>query len=364
MTASALPRLLTVLFATIALSGCFDIAQNVVVDKGELSYNAEFRIDAKLAAMSDKKGSLCENFSAAKNQSNAIRVQGSETMADGNVVCKLSAQGPIEQFTQFSPGDKDDALIRISRTAEGAWRIDSSFNLKEKMGGNTAMDGMMQAMFAGRALSWSVTVPKVLQTNGQLSQDGKTVSWSVPVASAYQGKQSFFVVFQAERPWYAFLLDLIDAIKKFFGSLFGGAGQTAAPAAPAVPATAAPSAAPAAATEKASAAPAEQPAQNAATPPAAAPTAPAAAVEAGPITASFDCAKARSNQEKLICSDRDLARLDIELSAAYRKAREAAADPKALQTEQIEWLKSLRGACSDAACLTQAYKGRLAQLSR
>ena len=89
-----------------------------------------------------------------------------------------------------------------------------------------------------------------------------------------------------------------------------------------------------------------------------------APVETGPITASFDCAKAASAQEKLVCGDRELARLDVDLIAAYRKAREAAADPKALQADQLQWLKSSRNACVDKACLVDAYKARLAQLSR
>ena len=89
-----------------------------------------------------------------------------------------------------------------------------------------------------------------------------------------------------------------------------------------------------------------------------------AAAETGPIAASFDCAKASSAQEKMICSDRELARLDVELSAVYRKAREAATDAKALQNEQLQWLKATRKACSDKACLAEAYKSRTAELSR
>jgi hypothetical protein len=125
----------------------------------------------------------------------------------------------------------------------------------------------MQAMLAGRTLSWSVTVPKVLETNGQVASDGKTVTWSVPLASAYKEKQSFHVVFKAERPWYSFLLDLIDAIKKFFGSLFGGSDKAPAPAA-------APAAAPVAAPAPASA-PVAEPAPAAA--PASAPESAASA---------------------------------------------------------------------------------------
>jgi uncharacterized protein YecT (DUF1311 family) len=347
-------RLTAVILAASALSGCFDVAQKVIVDKGELSYSAEVRIDAKLAALTDSKDSLCGNLS--KGGSASMKVQVTETVAEGNVVCKLSAQGPVDKFANFTTGDQDNSLLKVSSAADGAWRIDSSFDMKDKGGANPMMEGMMQAMLAGRNLSWSVTVPKVLETNGQLSQDGKTVSWSVPLASAYKAKQSFYVVFQAERPWYAFLLDLIDGIKKFFASLFGGAQKAAAPvASPAAAPTPTPAVTPTPVTQ----APAEAPAAAApATAPAPTP------VETGPITASFDCAKARSAQEKMICSDRELARLDVELSAAYRKARDAATDAKALQSEQLQWLKSTRQACSDTTCLATAYKDRLAQLSR
>ena len=358
MNLKSILRLSAVLLFATSLAGCFDVSQKVVIDKGELSYSAEFRIDAKLAAMSDKKGSMCDNFSQERNTSSAIKVQSSESVADGNVVCKLSAQGPLNQFASFSPGDKENTLFKIAPAADGAWRIDSSFDMKDQAKANTGMEGMMEAMFAGRNLSWSATVPKVLETNGEVSKDGKTVTWSAPVASAYKAKQSFYLVFKAERPWYAFLLDLIDAIKKFFGSLFGGADKAAAPAAKPASNTAAPSApapAPAPAPEQVAPAPAQTQ-----TPTEAAP----AAAETGPITASFDCAKASSAQEKMICSDRELARLDVELSAVYRKAREAAADAKALQSEQLQWLKATRQACSDKACLAEAYKSRTAELSR
>ena len=356
MTLKSILRLSAALLMTTTLVACFDVDQKVSVDKGEMNYQAEIRIDAKLAALTDKKDGLCGNLSQGGSPS--IKLQISEAVAGGNVVCTLSARGPIDQFADFASGDQDNSLLKVSRAAEGAWRIDSSFDMKDKAGANPMMEGMMQAMLAGRNLSWTVSVPKVLETNGQLSQDGKTVSWAAPLAAAYKAKQSFYVVFKAERPWYAFLLDLIDAIKKFFASLFGGAQKAAAPVAPpAAPSATAPTVAPAPVTQAPAAGPVEAPT-------AAAPAAAPAPAETGPITASFDCAKASSAQEKMICSDRDLARLDMDLSAAYRKARDAAADAKALQSEQLQWLKSTRSACSDKACLVEAYKGRLAQLSR
>lgn len=78
---------------------------------------------------------------------------------------------------------------------------------------------------------------------------------------------------------------------------------------------------------------------------------------------SFDCAKASNGAERLICSDRDLARVDVELNQAYLKARAATTDKKQLQAEQVEWMKHSRNACSDKECMLKAYGERKAALA-
>ena len=56
---------------------------------------------------------------------------------------------------------------------------------------------------------------------------------------------------------------------------------------------------------------------------------------------SFDCAKARTATERLICSDADLARLDSELGAAFRKKKTQlpVADQSALVADELAWIK-------------------------
>jgi hypothetical protein len=75
MNLASILRLSAVLLFATSLAGCFDVSQKVVIDKGELSYSAECRIDAKLAAMSDKKGGACDNFSQDRSTSTAIKFQ-------------------------------------------------------------------------------------------------------------------------------------------------------------------------------------------------------------------------------------------------------------------------------------------------
>ena len=89
-----------------------------------------------------------------------------------------------------------------------------------------------------------------------------------------------------------------------------------------------------------------------------------AALPMAGLAASFDCTKATSNVEQLICKDAELSTLDEHLAQHYAAARQMLADAGAcLQTQQRSWLQAARSACKDAACLKQVYLERLAELS-
>jgi len=78
--------------------------------------------------------------------------------------------------------------------------------------------------------------------------------------------------------------------------------------------------------------------------------------------ASFDCHKAASKVEKMICADPALSRLDEQLADEYRAAILRGGPTPALKSAQLAWLKKSRGACADGKCLRAAYETRIAQL--
>jgi len=78
--------------------------------------------------------------------------------------------------------------------------------------------------------------------------------------------------------------------------------------------------------------------------------------------ASFDCKKARSDAEKLICSDPELSARDDELSQLYHRAKAAAADRKAFNAQNLRQWKLRESSCHDKACLQAWYADRKAQL--
>lgn len=91
-----------------------------------------------------------------------------------------------------------------------------------------------------------------------------------------------------------------------------------------------------------------------------------AAAQSGP---SFDCAKADNATDRAICKDKDLAKADRDMVAAYKalldKLNGAAKDQ--LVKDQVGWIASRNRACQLdvqglASCLKDRYEARLANL--
>ena len=79
------------------------------------------------------------------------------------------------------------------------------------------------------------------------------------------------------------------------------------------------------------------------------------------VAASFDCGKATSEVEKIICGDDELSRLDESLNKAYLQALEWKDIKNRIVKSQRQWLK-VRNACKDAECLKNAYEVRIKEL--
>jgi uncharacterized protein YecT (DUF1311 family) len=78
---------------------------------------------------------------------------------------------------------------------------------------------------------------------------------------------------------------------------------------------------------------------------------------------SFSCAEAASTAQRLICSDRGLAALDVETAALYRRARANVVDTAPLADEQSAWLIR-RDRCASAECIRESYAQRRAEIGR
>ena len=84
---------------------------------------------------------------------------------------------------------------------------------------------------------------------------------------------------------------------------------------------------------------------------------------AGAVAASFPCDKAQTRIEKAICADAEVSDLDEYLGRYYSAARSTLGRAgECLRADQTQWLREVRNACADAACLKKAYLERLGTL--
>lgn len=79
-------------------------------------------------------------------------------------------------------------------------------------------------------------------------------------------------------------------------------------------------------------------------------------------TTSFDCAKAVSWAERAICIEPSLGALDLKLAARFKSALARSTQPAVLRSEQMNWLRSRRDACTHAMCIKEVYAARLREL--
>ncbi len=78
---------------------------------------------------------------------------------------------------------------------------------------------------------------------------------------------------------------------------------------------------------------------------------------------SFDCTKASTSSEYLICSNKELAYIDVKLAKVYKLSLENSINKEEIKKTQKNWLRNVRDSCRDATCMLDAYNSRIDYLS-
>ncbi|CAG7856314.1 hypothetical protein MCAMS1_00747 [biofilm metagenome] len=76
---------------------------------------------------------------------------------------------------------------------------------------------------------------------------------------------------------------------------------------------------------------------------------------------SFNCKKASTLVENVICSDKNLSKLDDTLASSYKDTLKTSINSEKLRNEEAAWLVE-RNACKDKVCVKLAYEKRINEL--
>ena len=81
-----------------------------------------------------------------------------------------------------------------------------------------------------------------------------------------------------------------------------------------------------------------------------------------PLLAAIDCSRAKTNTEKLLCSNSRLADADQRMAFEFREAIKRGARPAVLMESQRTWMNDVRDVCNDVECMLRAYEERTSEL--
>ncbi|WP_186079295.1 lysozyme inhibitor LprI family protein [Burkholderia gladioli] len=89
-----------------------------------------------------------------------------------------------------------------------------------------------------------------------------------------------------------------------------------------------------------------------------------ASAGSGAFAPSFNCSKARSDAEHLICADAELSAKDVELASLFARARAAVVDKAAFRERTRQQWNYRESACHDRECLVRWYDAQRTTLSQ
>jgi uncharacterized protein len=77
--------------------------------------------------------------------------------------------------------------------------------------------------------------------------------------------------------------------------------------------------------------------------------------------ANFNCAKATTKVERMICADAQLSQLDSDMGEAYKKVYQMLEEKNLLRDTQRMWLKE-RETCETSDCISKSTKERISEI--
>lgn len=217
-------RIFSLVFATLLtglVGGCVEVRQSLVIEGSQAEYGGEIRVDARLAALAQRdrnrlKGFCDEIQVPAEARSRGIEVDISQRTGQGEVICTVRLRGPVEVLflAMDRKGGSGLGSVSVERIDSRTLRIENVIGPMSQARNGAQTQGfessMAESLFAGKLISWSVRAPRVLDSNGVIAADGRSVEWSVPVGEAMKAQQRFHATLRLElttleraRLWFA-----------------------------------------------------------------------------------------------------------------------------------------------------------------
>lgn len=206
------------LLPALFLIGCIDINQSISINEdGTASYKMEMAMDAKLAAMGGKSDpdEMCGNM-YQKQLPEELTAVSNAYYSQGNMICAMTITGPVDKFSEAlvasSQKKSKGNFLKVTPQGDDVYRIESVFTSEaNESNQNASAKQMAAAMLAGRAIRWDIAADEIIGTNGQISDDRKSVHWELPMAVVMEeGEHKFWADVKIHVSWFDKLMSMFS----------------------------------------------------------------------------------------------------------------------------------------------------------
>lgn len=194
-------RAVLAMVMSLSLAACLNMTQEIVV-KADGSADLTMAVAVAMGTDAGQASDAGPRLNCSRDRSTApasvdVRYDGRQEA--GDFVCEIRAHGSIATIAelvstnQLYPGANSDRPLGMTLVPVGAnyrLEVDLAVGDVNKSRPNEATVKRVNEATRGRSLSWSITAPRILETNGVLSADGKTASFSLPLGELLLGQRA------------------------------------------------------------------------------------------------------------------------------------------------------------------------------
>ncbi|WP_172373990.1 hypothetical protein [Mesorhizobium sp. NZP2234] len=199
------------LVGCLLVAGCFDVKQDLAFRRdGTATANIRIAVDGSLLAMAkNANGKWCSSDKLLSSP--GITGTAEQKTEGSDEVCSLFFSGKTDDLVAALSnanigGDKKQG-VQLNRVGDNYEFVVNFPSLKptDKYADDPMAQGLrtlILAKMSGRHIAWTVTAPRIIETSGTISDDGRTASYSRPLASAFSSDRptTFRAVFSLEPP--------------------------------------------------------------------------------------------------------------------------------------------------------------------
>ena len=210
-------RSLLLSLLAVGLSGCFEVQQKLtVLEDGEAELMLTVAVSEDMADFADSTGNDADcdtDFGFEEDLPPTLTKTSNTRTENGDVLCDVIVAGPLvdmipvmEDYTERKEGND---FVLIQDLGAGKFALVGQYDFSDDSIGNDLQDtpkglekairGAVMASLEGAEISWEVSVPNVLDTNGETREDG-SVFWSFPLSDAVMtgDTYTFEVIFETK----------------------------------------------------------------------------------------------------------------------------------------------------------------------